>query len=406
MPPRPRASGWGFALPLLLVLSAHAAPPARVIESTSAAPRDHHLFVGVQPFLTVQEAALPVRRFEGANSVLTTPTGTSTTVRQDHSFQLKMLPKVSAVLVEVDEVTGEETYSAWTDPKGQWMSRQMALSGHFDDQMTNATQELSAGIAEAESIARIEAANGVTTSATANAVLNDTMADFQQAQSDLARFNDSPGMTDKLNPIDREPEEAKFDALHLRCRLRAPEVLPDVHALVRLRLRNPAGELKDYNMQHDLGTIGPEFRPHLLRLDGLPPGFAYVSAQLHLFHQGIELATTRSERLMPLSADEARTYLLLDHQAQHRGDETVPATPVWALAPAALRTATSADAFRYRARVELDAEGHPTAIHPLPDQLLPASARDLFAQLTYLPALEDGTPIPSTLEVSLADYFE
>ncbi|WP_221029266.1 hypothetical protein [Actomonas aquatica] len=409
--PRPRLLAIGATLTVLTGLVApaplHAAKPVRVVSSAAAPVRDHHLFVGVESFLPHERELLAVRRFEGAESVLETETGEEVVVERDHSFRFKMTPKVSPIVIKIDRIRGEETYSAWTDPKGQWMSRQMALSGHYDDQTTNATRVLNAGMNAAHMISRVEEGNGGPlpgASVTAESTMNKAISDYQQVQSSLQAFNDSPSITDNFDPLEEGDESVPFDAINLRFNVRSPEPIADAHALARVRVRTPDEGYKDFSFQRDLGALDRSERSILLTLDGLPPGFEFVDAEIHLFNHGEELATTQSERLMPLTAAEARQYVMLDYLAQHR-DATLPPSAAWSLAPAALRAANDAASVNFAAKVEVNERGEPTAIHALDGQILPESMREIFGQLTYLPALAEGQPVAGTVIVHLADYF-
>ncbi len=408
--PAPRLPPLGIAVALLcgaILPAGHAAKPVRTIQSVSSAPRDHHLFVGVEAYLTHDREMLEVRRFEGQQTVLQNDAGEQFVTSRDNGYQFKMHPKVSPIVIEIDDLKGQEAFSPWTDPTGQWMSRQVAFSGHFDDSMTNAARQLSAGMSEAHNMENAERGSGgpsPNTNYTSASVMSQAVGEFQRTQSALGSFNDTPEIVDRMNPVEKELEGTSFDAINLTFRIAAPEPIANAHALARVRIRNKAEGYQDISFQRELGAIGRNPRSVMLTLDGLPKGFEYVEADIHIFNQGVELATTRSERHMPLTAGEAREYLLLDHLAQHRGESTA-AQPVWSLAPGALRSADDGGAYNFTALVDIDERGIAQAVKPLDGQILPESTRTLFREMTYLPALQDGEPIASTVQVNLADYF-
>jgi hypothetical protein len=179
--------------------------------------------------------------------------------------------------------------------------------------------------------------------------------------------------------------------------------MADAYYVALMRLRDPDGKIHDVNFYKPIGALDSTPRKINHLQTGLPPDSEILEVKIHLFNRGKEVATNRSEKSFGLSAAEAHQYLLLDHTANNRG-ETLPARPVWELAPAALKSADSPGSFDFTVSVKVDAEGRVDFAKDA-NQIVPAHISAIVEQLTFLPALHEGQPVASTVAVNLADYF-
>ena len=59
---------------------------------------------------------------------------------------------------------------------------------------------------------------------------------------------------------------------------------------------------------------------------GFPPGFELEELQVHLYNEGKEIPTDVVPKRVPLTRDDAFSYLMIDYLHGHKGD-TLPATP-------------------------------------------------------------------------------
>lgn len=378
-------------------------PSVHSVASVTAVVRDNHLFVGVDPFLRRDRELLAVRKFAGADTVLLRATGEELTVPQSNGYQLQLRPKVSPIAVRIEGLAGQAVFSPWTDPTGQWMNRQMALAGQYGDQMDAANRELGQAMARIAQAETLENTSGpLPAEQSSQGIAAQAAVDYQTRVSQVKMLNDPEITAPRRNALGEK--KGAQDTIELQFKLSAPQPIADAHVLALVRIRTDADGFRDVSFQRAVGAIGPDERSFRLTQDGLPPGFDFVSAQLHVFNQTAEIATNLSERHLPLTAAEAREYARLDHLAQNRG-ATLPAQPVWSLAPDALRSAGNPAAFDFEVEVEVDAQGQLVALRPGRDQILPASVRLLLEQMPYLPALEAGKPVGATVAVNLADYF-
>src|SRR5690606_11046771 len=115
--------------------------------------------------------------------------------------------------------------------------------------------------------------------------------------------------------------------------------------------------LSDVTFHHPVGRL--DLTPRKVRIlqAGLPAGFELIDTDIYLFNRGEEIATNLSERRIDLTLEEVRQYLMLDHVANHR-NETLPARPVWSIAPAGLWAAEDRATYDFNIAVDIDENGH------------------------------------------------
>ena len=243
--------------------------------------------------------------------------------------------------------------------------------------------------------------------------------------------------------------EGGHDVMELSFQLSSPLSVADAYVVVMGAIRQ-GDEHGVVTFHQPVGSIGPEPRKIKIRKTGFQPGFTIEEVKLHVYTHGKELATNLSERAVEMTREQAREFLLLSHIADHPV-ESVSSTPVWTLAPTALLAAKSAREFDYPLIATVDADGSLLSIHEsesdaraflteieetadlrtrttpgLPTGSLAQSVRvasdtenDILdrtgrlpdhvvaamQEMVFLPALDLGSPIASTVRINLADFF-
>ncbi len=206
----------------------------------------------------------------------------------------------------------------------------------------------------------------------------------------------------------QEVDREAFDAIELTCKLRTKLHLPDVYAIIVAEYRT-RDEPKDtrHTWIHiaDVGNVIPQGDSVRILGGGLPPGFLLLNARVHLFHRGVEIATNVSERHVPLSTQKAHQFLIATHLAKHKAANR-PAD--FALTPIPLQASTliPPNDRKRTVTVDISPDGIPLTISPKFGDDIPAPLRELVSRFRFLPALENGKPIASTLEFKLDDLIE
>lgn len=389
-------------LGLALIVSHLAAQPREII-SVSAPSRDYHLFAGVELYMQQDGEMLPVRHLDGRYAILDDGEGNRTSIVNRSSYVQKRNAKVSNVSVEIENLKSRPVFSLANDPVRQSMLSQTAIADYLSSQV----DRVEMAEREAADAARFSANAAIDTESGSggggqNPSSSGGAAPTGDPSMELTELGGDLGPDFYEDQIEKAEEEGNFDALLVSFVASSNTDLINAYVVVCAQIRVD-GELMDLNFHERVGAVGPKPRKIEVERTNLPPGYEFVDARIHLFNNSEEVATSLSERRMDLTESEMREYVVLDHQSQHRG-ESRPAEPVWELAPPALATGRSAADFFFPVSVEVDATGTVTAIDA-GSQILPEHIERLVRSMTFVPALQDGTPVPSLLAFNPADYF-
>ncbi|MCF3651432.1 hypothetical protein [Synoicihabitans lomoniglobus] len=359
-------------------------PKPRVVTSRVAPETTHHLYVGVDLYLPHDNEMMRVKNVLGRASLVETEDGRLEEMDQTTGFRWKLVPKVCRLAATVEDLKWEAAFSPRNDPKRQQVGRQTNIMNYQQDRLNEIDVPTIVG--------SVRDMGGQITAERVNTVMEESNTlDAMNSQD----FNNKE--------LESRVRQNGHDAIQLTFKISSPETMAHAFLVARARLRGPEGQLSDINFHREIGAVGPTPRKILHLQTGMPAGYEILDVKIHLFNNGKEFASNLSEKRFDLSAAEARQYLLLDHTANHR-NETLPAQPVWELAPAELRATSRPADVDFKVSVDVDAEGFLTAIHPT-EAILPDHVGAMIAQLDFLPALQNGQPVASTAVVNLADYF-
>jgi hypothetical protein len=183
-----------------------------------------------------------------------------------------------------------------------------------------------------------------------------------------------------------------------------PRVMYNAYVLVLTEFHEASGGKSTYNVHIEpVGELGPKPRRVTLTQIGFPPGFTPGQVSLHLYSGSLELATNLSEGRVDLTAADAMRYLVLAYVTSH-GKDSLAATPLRIAVPADFKQRASTADLDRTLYVTIDTMGQVRGLSAAPDQLV---AVDPYIDSTvrkfyYEPALRDGKPVESVVEVRLA----
>ncbi|WP_221031601.1 hypothetical protein [Actomonas aquatica] len=379
-----------------------AQPKPRVVTSKASPEHTHQLFVGIDLFVPQGTEMLEVRNIVGETTLAKSAAGELNEIDRTTGYRWKLVPKVSDLSATVSDLEYETTYSPASDPQKKWMGRQTNMMNYQQDQLSQGTlmaANLSRGIAALPS----QGGQGGPSPEAVERMQAGVNSQIRGHLDEVARVDaiTDPDFTAKeqqaqeiLNP---------HDSVRLQFRVSTPTPMAHAFCVALARIRHPNGEIEDINFYKPIGEVGPKPKKVNFLQTGLAPGFEILELKVHLFNNGKELATNLSEKRFQLTTDEARQYLLLDHTANHRG-ETVPASPVWELAPPELKALDRPGSLDRPLLVNINAKGDFTGFAGS-GQLYGPEHEHILRQLVFLPALEDGQAVDSTATINLADYF-
>lgn len=425
--------------------------------------KNYRVYVGVDLSVKKDDAKIPVESLRKNDIIVSPDNGSSIRLKEVSSFDWARTLKASRSPITISDFEESRAYSLANDKRMQYLQTQnnMAVyqqerAAYFEAEAGAARRMQSAAITNQSNLER-EEKNGMIvdglSKASAQAFLDSTTADLQAAElAQSNQFFEGESMIGDSTFVDRATgldSDGGEDVLELKFEISSLVPIADAYIVV-MGVVTQKEEEGITIFHQNIGAIGPEPRNVKIRKLGFEPGFTIKDVNLHVYTNGKEIATNRSEKNYALTRDQAREFLLLSHIAQHPR-ESVAAQPVWTLAPPVLLANKSGESFNYPVVVNIDADGSIISIHETESEArtflsqihdeadirtksTPTKSSDSFAQsirvssansavsldqtgkvppaiiaavsdMIFLPALELGTPVPVTTSVNLADFY-
>ncbi len=248
--------------------------------------------------------------------------------------------------------------------------------------------------AEAVAMAKTYAVD-VTAAQSQNVAFAQQNADAALAQ---AQNGNEPG--GRLAPTGMDAMEVEFEISSAR-----PLQKPYVITITQFHPKGTRpSTVQNLVYARELGPIDAQpAKVHFIE-GGFPFDFEVVDFQLHLYNQGVEVATTESSKRVQLTRDEAYEYVKIEYLAAHKA-ETLPAVPALAVLPPDLRSQLATGAFKETVYVRVSKEGHAAGAfadskcsRPIED---PNFARVVRA-IRFYPALSAGEAVDGIASLNLA----
>jgi hypothetical protein len=198
-----------------------------------------------------------------------------------------------------------------------------------------------------------------------------------------------------------------FDAMDVRFTVSSERPLSHPYLLLITTFRPvdaTPGAVQNWIYAQELPPVGPKPQKVHIQQGGFPEGFELKHCSVHLYNDGVEIATNVASKRVPLTRDEAFQYVVMEHLSSHKG-ANVAASLVLNQLPPDLRDRVVRGDYggTYYVRVSRDGLGmgifhdHACA-RPVDDGYLVNLVKDL----RFRPALEKGKPVESIYPLSLA----
>lgn len=388
-----------------LTTAALAAASPTEVKSPSTTDKNHHLFVGPDLFITHESESVAIRKISNKEALIDTPSHHRVALGKAPHFRLKMAPKVSSNSASITKLETEETYSAGTDPAMIAMMDQLdqaRTQGIIANQVHNAEQALSTGGI------RVDFA-GTATSFSSTGNQTDGGEDTPDETSDIASglLDDALArqeiVTNALDFGGSEDEIPDYNAIRISFEVSSEKPMADAYAVILVNIEID-GEVSRFTTYKRIGEMDQKPRRVKIYHEGFPPGYTIKDTQIFVFNHGEEVATNFSDKHYDITTSQAREFVKLNHRGLHRRD-TVPAEPAWSLAPPVLQATQTSEDYDYSVTVELDSAGDLVSIDTA-GQTIPEHVQAVLRETTFVPALEKGKPIATTLVVNPADFFK
>lgn len=375
----------------LTALNADAAPHS--VSSQAAPAREFRLFVGVDLKVLDEGEMHEISDFDKRRAILEGPEKKQIDESDLGSIQFVPTTKLSRRPLTIANIDVRRGFSITEDAKMDSMISQNNLQTYSQDRL----QQLELSVISAAAFGPsgpIEVDGQVIDVPDVREALNE----FQDFQRDNAITSDDEFFTQ--NDGREDPE--KFNAIMITAEVSSPVPVADTYAVCIARIRTDEARSRDMIIFHEIGQLTPEPRAIEIQKPGLPPGFEVLEIDLHVFCEGQELVSDQSEKQFALTRDEAIEYLVLERVSSHRG-QSLPAEPAWSLAPPALLGSDTPEDFDIPLPVHIDKRGRVTKIDE--STIAPAPIAEIVSVMFFLPAIHDGTAVPSTTQINLASFF-
>lgn len=386
---------------LIALIAIFALLPASTAENQSP---NYTLFVGVDLFLQHETEVVLIRKLERKKALLDTPNRDVVPLKDGVGFTWKMATKVSSVSATIDGLDSKRAFSPANDPKLQTMKMQSNVQGYLADRVTVAQ----AGIAQAASNASFADAAAANPYAPGPQSFDETGAGLMvnaDAALDAASLSmdslHTSGVYDEMTDGDGKPNQ--YDALEVRFDISSDSPIANAVVVVIADIKS-GDTVASTSFHREVGKVTPKPRRVVITQLGMPAGYEWEATKIYLFNYGEEIPTNLSERSYKITNDQAGEFVQIAHLFEHK-NQTLSARPVWSVAPLSLMGASDPRIYNLPVALDIDDQGNLVHMHET-NQGIPSSVRTVLQQMTFLPALDSGKPVASTVTVNPADFFK
>jgi hypothetical protein len=370
-----------------------------------SAPKTHVLFMGADLSVEYQGQLYPVEDVSGEDFVIKVG-GREVEVRSSHGplkIKVDRALKVTDVVTAIDNLKTDRVYTPANDPQRRMIEAQSQVVAS-QQAVASASAVLGISQVTGNALARSvqHGAAGMPsmwgTPAGAEAKLsaagNAANASYSQSTS-----LESEGQ--------RQLSEEMYDAVDITFALSAPQPVDNPYVIALAEFHGPGdrpGQEENWVYAKAVDPIELKSRRVNIHEGGFPPGFKIDSLQIHVFGRGgVELATTISDKQVPLTRRETFAYLLLNYLGSHKG-ATLAAVPAMGKPAPDVRSRLDPADFSRVYFVRVSSDGEPEAAYTDRSLATPAQggAASVLSDVRFYPALKDGHAIEGVAEVRLS----
>ncbi len=374
----------------LLSLGLNAGAKEKSVSSQAAPEREYRLFVGLDVEVSKDNHFSLIEGYAN-NRVRTAASPNLVLLRSLDDMRFTYSPKLSRSPLTVTHIQTQKVANTVKAARNA-MRNQQALQDYQSDRTSAMRREISEFQANADTMDPDE-----------------FHAQLSQMETELNHFSDSISKAaDQSMTVENMTSREKIlngDAsttMLVTAKVSAPVSVTDAYLVGIARIRTEERLSQDVIFFDRIAQIDQKPRQIKVIKDGLPKEFKVLDVKIHIYRNGQELVTDKSENQFALTREEALEYLALDRVSKNRGKSLAP-EPAWSLAPPELFGSAKADAFDFPMTVEVDETGKVTKIDPT--IVVPENVVALVTKLPFFPGLEDGIAVASTTQVNLATFF-
>lgn len=362
------------------------------VESQLAPERDYRLFVGIDVKIMAGGDFKVVANYENSFAHVA-EAGVPKIYKHDfESIDYDHTPRLGRNPISITNLKASRERGMDRETL-KWMNRQNQLRMYNDVQVDQLESQVNAAhqtaSAQSETLAPGEVKPEVR-------VAEQALQGYQLRSGQIA---DGTFYADRISgKTNVEPNALKISAT-----VASPVTITDAYLAFITRISSPDEGFTDHVFFHHVGKLGTEPREIEFYQEGFPEGFHLKTIDIHIFKNGREIVSNVSPKQLSLNRAELHEYVALERVSMDRG-KTVPAEPIWTLAPPALLGSSDPHDFDFPVVVEVDDMGRVTGWDA--KIVLPSTVETVLKDLVFKPALNAGEPVASQAEVSLRDFFQ
>ena len=407
----------GASLAMLCLGTAFAAdPPPAPATATAAAPKTHVLFMGADIAVENEKKFHPVEDVTASAILFKRGDGTAkVSLTGGVNLLIKESLKISESSVDVEGLNAERAYTFGADPFRQLVNAAgMSTGANFEADLAHGNllrAEMSAAVVAA-------ASGGTASGSPGAAATHQAVAQAASAQSEAAAAVSQAYANQAGNAFDFSAHSSRanvaagermYDAIRLSFNVKSEKNLPKAYFAVIAEISEPdskPGHVRKWAYVRSLDPLSAgESRNITVYEGGLPPGYTLGNCEVHIYNQGTELATTLSSKQVPLTAEEALEFRIIEYVGDNKG-RTLPAAPASTALADHVRATLTPEQISATCYVGIARDGRVTAVFsdaagkkPLQDETLEAALKTL----RFKPALEAGKPVESIAPIKLGE---
>lgn len=386
---------------------AQLADAAATPDANEAAPKDCVLFMGIDVLADARNQQQPRPVVGGSESavVVLDENGTSVVSRDHVVFSAALEPKVSQGAVTIEDLEGQPIHSPNTDPIVDLIriyninaDRQEAA-----EQAAIRASMSSAGVGLANAMIPDNAPN----KGQAEAAVSAASAQTAAAVNNIGEVMGNTLFEDTLQAAGHET--GIFDGFKIVFHISSPKRYSNAYGVLKMVIHDPSNpELEALHafQVFKLPDLDAKPRKVVARRFRLPVGFTVDSYEVHVYVDGEELATNRSQNRVEVTKEEALQFLIFRYKQENKGASLEPQVaqelrPEWPRAEFAPEWENITVNLSVTSEGKVEETNVAGTIGSALDDELDAAVRKVL----FLPALIAGEPIPSTATFALGELF-
>jgi len=354
--------------------------------------KTHTLYMGADLKIAHGQELYRVRNVAGdAFTILVEGKEVRVPIKGNVRLEIESSLKLTENSAEIGKLKNERAYTPDNNPRKKWMESIAVSPGDSTDRQIGDTVGATP--------VTLVGPNGSKYENPAYAkARSDNMASDARSHSDL----NSPAYY--VGKMQEEEALQQFDAVDVTFDVSTGKSLRSPY-VVFIAQYHPKGKPKTVHNWIYAQALKPVANEpthvHILQ-GGFPLGFELAKFSVHLYDNGVEVATNVADNRVVLTREEAHLYIVSDYIGRHKG-ASLPATPAMAKIPADWEAHIGAGKTYF---VKVDKTGHPLGVYEdnaCSNKLDDAYVDSVVMAARFLPALAGGKPTDGVAKLMLAD---